>query len=91
MYLQNVAELMTCLQHASAVGDPLSCSFSVPMICASEDHYCFIVFLVEWTDSTKIWKRCRGSGYLSQPPAAPCRPPQSFHHIETDQQAETVA
>jgi hypothetical protein len=54
---------MPCLRQTSAVGDPLSCSFSIPMIYASVNRDCFIVRLLAWTDSTKIWRRFRGSGH----------------------------
>lgn len=33
------------------------------MICASVHLDCVIVRLLAWTDSTKIWRRFRGSGH----------------------------
>jgi hypothetical protein len=36
--------------------DPLSCFFSIPMICASVNRDCFIVRLLAWTDSPKPWR-----------------------------------
>ena len=32
------------------------------MICASVNRDCFIVRLLAWTDSTKNWRKFRGSG-----------------------------
>ncbi len=64
LYLKNVAELIPCLRQTSTVGEPLYCSFRIPMICASVNRDCFIVRLLAWADSTKNWRRFRGSGQI---------------------------
>lgn len=53
---------MPCLRQTAAVGVPLSCSFEIPMICASANRDCLIVRLLAWTDATKNWRKFRGSG-----------------------------
>lgn len=55
---------MPCLRHRSAVPSPAFCSFKIAMICSSLNLLRFMHPPSVAADSTKIWRRSRGSGQL---------------------------
>ena len=61
--LQKVALRTPCLRQTSAVPSPASCSFNIEMICSSLNLLRFMRPPSIAADSTKIWRRSRGSGH----------------------------
>jgi hypothetical protein len=59
--LENVAELIPCRRQTSAVAMPASCSFTIAMICSSENLLRFIRPSPRETDSTQKWHQFRGA------------------------------
>ena len=66
LYLWNVAELIPCRRHTSAIFSPTSCSLIIAIIYSSVNRAFFCPSFC-WADSTQIWRSFRGSGQIQAP------------------------